>query len=116
MWLCTTRGFFSAVEHRDDPSLLLVRARVRQDLVNLRELLPRLFWTRIVASPRADYPFRMTVRRADFAAVVSRLITDELRYPNFKAAVPSPSHEAAYHEVWAVLRQLEQPRSMTDDV
>lgn len=116
MWLCTTRGFFSAVEHRDDAALLLVRARVRDDLVQLRAALPREQWTRIVATPHADYPYRMVVARDLFAVTIARLVVEELTYDNFKAAVTDPHHERVYHEAWAVFRGLERlpPRLFGD--
>ena len=39
MWLMTTRGFYSVVEHRDDADRLLVRARTREDIEALEAVL-----------------------------------------------------------------------------
>ena len=36
MWIFTTQGFYSAVEHREDPDRLIVRARTREDIEALR--------------------------------------------------------------------------------
>ena len=39
MWLMTTRGFFSVVEHREDDNILLIRARCKQDIEALADLV-----------------------------------------------------------------------------
>ena len=38
MWLITTQGFYSAVEHREDPERLIVRARTREDIEALADI------------------------------------------------------------------------------
>ena len=104
MWVLTTSGFLSAVEHRDDSDLLVVRARAREDLRTLCE------WagTTLVDSPNADYPHRTIVRKQRFADWV-RAQAAAIDYPNFKDAVgSSQGYERAsvYSQVWAALRQL----------
>ncbi len=39
MWITTTRGFFSVLAHCDQPEMVLVRARAREDLESLAELI-----------------------------------------------------------------------------
>lgn len=39
MWIFTKDGFFSAVEHRDNSDLLMIRARCREDIERLAECL-----------------------------------------------------------------------------
>lgn len=111
MWLCTTFGFYSAVQHRDDPSLLMVRARASDDIVAIVLRLPASLGTiRIWSTPLADYPYRIVIKRKVFASFVRRTVIDELAYDNFKSAVPDAKHEAAYHRVWDVLHDLEEGR------
>jgi len=107
MWLFTDRGYFSAVVHRDDPSLLLVRARAREDLENLRPLLPNLT---IIENGGADYRWRIIVPREEWQGVVRTLI-EEMNYSNFKSAVEdrqgSERHDL-YLSVWAVMLRLQE--------
>jgi hypothetical protein len=106
MWLLTTRGFYSVVLHREDPSLLLVRSRVEGDLLALRDLAPGIEpWY----DPEADYPWRAEVPRDEWSHVAARLAA-EIDYPNFKHAVASwQGHDRAsvYAGVWDALRGLE---------
>lgn len=121
MWIMTTLGFFSVVAHRNEPLCLLVRARSQDHLEALRRemcarLKMRAILMPIVATPMADYPFRMTVTRATFTDWLS-VHADGIEYDNFKNAVakqPTPKaagratnakYLAALHEVWAIMRK-----------
>lgn len=69
MWLITPTGFFSIVQKPSDEAanMLTVRARVRQDLVALREqFLPGL--GDIEESRSNDYRFRAVAPRTEVAA------------------------------------------------
>jgi hypothetical protein len=105
MWLFTTAGFFSVVEHKDDANTLLVRARVQGDLENLRRVMPEL--GTIQETPDADYAYRATIGRAAFARGMGQVVM-QLDYPNFKNAVLQAEgweREHAYMGVWTVTRQ-----------
>lgn len=82
MWLFTETGFVSAVQHRDDKNLLVVRARDRLSL----EPLAGFADTEITTNPIADYPYRTIVSKGVFAAWTVDNI-DNLNYPNFKSQV-----------------------------
>jgi hypothetical protein len=106
MWVFTTRGFFSVVAHRDDPDLVLVRARVQDDLLALRDLAPGIApWL----DPSADYAWRAEMPRDEWSRVIAAL-ANEIDYGNFKDAVAAwQGYERArlYTEVWFVMRGLE---------
>ncbi len=103
MWIFLNDSFVSAVQHRLDPSLLMVRARIRGDL-------DRLFPGGIVVeTPRADYRFRVVVKRTDFAKVVAQEIS-RIDYANFKDSVKDRARHDAYMDVWSVMWR-EQNRS-----
>jgi hypothetical protein len=107
MWLLTTIGFFSVVAYTDDPNVLLVRARVREDLEALRDQhLPDL---EILETVAADYRFRAVVTRKAFARVAGALVAS-IDYPNFKDVVKQRQGQArasAYSDVWSVLYRLQ---------
>lgn len=107
MWIMTTYGFFSAVENRDDKRALCVRARQRQDLLNLvghLEIDPE-----ITVNDQADYRYRISVTKQQWADLLAE---EALRidYDNFKHAVKKidMEHAQAYGEVWSVLYELQR--------
>ena len=109
MWIFCKYGFFSAVQHRDKPDILLVRGRFGGDLERLLERLSpeeRESCSSVTESPSADYLYRMEIPKHIFAKAVGE-IADEIDYGNFKDSVHegygSP-RDAAYMGCWAELR------------
>ncbi len=109
MWLITTSGFYSVVEHRRDPERLVVRARAREDIEALRRWIPDV-------EPRsdttADYLWRAVVTRAEWVVALAQMAS-EIDYPNFKAAVAQRqgAERACYYtEIWQVLRRIQRER------
>lgn len=95
MWLFTTGGFLSAVEHRDDKNMLMVRARDKQSLETMLEGIElagaaegkETEKLEIVQKLPSDYPWRVEVTKATFALFVQHEIMNYLNYHNFKSAV-----------------------------
>lgn len=114
MWLVTTQGFYSVVQHRRDHDKLLVRARTREDIEALRVQIPDL---RPFSDSRADYRWRAVVTRAEWIAALAQLVS-EIDYPNFKSAVGSrqgAERAHVYGEVWRILASLQEgDESATD--
>ena len=108
MWLLTNFGFFSVVQ-KEGERLLTVRARDRQDLLNLEErYLPGL--GEIEESGQGDYRFRARVPREVFAEALREIALD-IDYPNFKNSVAARQGKARagiYGEVWSKLMALQQ--------
>jgi hypothetical protein len=108
MWIFTTIGFFSVVAHPGGADALMVRARVREDLVALRRgLLPDI---EIERTPDRDYRYRTVVSREDWAHAAERLAAG-IDYANFKDAVAErQGHDRAqrYGRVWSVMHALQQ--------
>lgn len=105
MWLMTTDGFFSAVEDRDDPHAVFVRARVRGDA----EQLAAAVGGAVLETPAADYRFRVRMTKADWAGYVADCAR-AIDYDNFKNAVAQRQGRARatiYGEVWATLLRLQ---------
>jgi hypothetical protein len=128
MWTMTPAGFFSAVQHRDDPTLLVVRTRDRSDADHLvdwyatwaQDLIalwadtkmagdPGIPDAEVVAYPVSDYPWRVIVPKAAWAAFLAEAVED-LDYGNFKDAVKKaqgPDRAMVYTNVWSALLRLE---------
>ena len=127
MWLQTTYGFYSVIEHRDDIDTLMVRARSRDDLVALCDEVAagiRRDYNKgdaegfdtesIVYTPDADYAYRLVVPRKAWMEVSLRLMAD-IDYPNFKNAVSERDPERAnlYHDLWLSLLSIQKPLSLS---
>jgi hypothetical protein len=100
MWIASTSGFFSIVQHRDFPDQFLVRARVKKDLENLFE--PE----RIIQTPEADYHWRVMITKEEASEIFLRQF-QEINYPNFKSAIAQTPDQRdklqAYHDIWGVM-------------
>lgn len=129
MWTATTAGFFSAVQHRDDPSLLVVRTRDHADAehlvawyaawqgdmakiehalkghaVPLEGPMPS-----ITTYAWSDYPWRVIMPRSAWGAFLAETVED-LDYGNFKDAVKArqgADRAGVYSKVWQALLALE---------
>lgn len=105
MWIFTETGFVSAVQHRDDPNLLVVRARDRLSLEPLADFAT----TEITTNPNADYPYRTIVAKDVFAAWTTDKV-EEIEYPNFKnqvAVVRGKTFASNLGRVWSVMLDAE---------
>ena len=118
MWLMTTRGFFSVVQHFDDSEKVLIRARALEDLESLCKLAEEvvddasasgLSADAIIEMEDADYRYRLIADGEAWAGLVGAL-TAEVTYPNFKNAVTArdPDRAHIYMEVWATLLQIQE--------
>lgn len=127
MWTMTTRGFFSAVQHRDDADLLVVRTRDHSDAEHLNDwyqdwlnelaaidtleavAMMAVASPEVVQYPHADYPWRVILPRTAYGAFMAEAVED-LDYGNFKDAVKTtqgPDRAQVYGSVWAALLRLE---------
>jgi hypothetical protein len=92
--------FVSAVQDRDDPNGLVVRARKQEHLT-------RLFPSKGIAiTPEADYAVRVYITKAEFAAVVSERIT-AISYDNFKHSVRDHRLHQLYSDFWKLHRRYQ---------
>jgi len=114
MWIFTPNGFFSAVEHRDDSSKIMVRCRAKAHARRLVEIVSS-FSDRekpsIVETPYpADYHWRVTITRQDWAQFVawSALGIDYVNFKNEVARHPQPDgFMIALHRVWSELLRVQ---------
>ena len=103
MWLFSKSGFFSAVQHKDNPGIIHVRARFNGDL----ERLCRTYGIEenVIHTPHNDYPFRMDFQRQKWAEIV-QMEAAGIDYENFKGmAHDGTSRDDAYMGCWFALRR-----------
>ena len=106
MWIFTSTGFVSAVQHRDEPDRLVVRAR---DRVSLAALIER---TGAELNPweGGDYAFRIVVDRPAFEAWLADAAAS-IDYPNFKDSAlraRGGAYEASLHGVWSEMMAFQR--------
>lgn len=117
MWVFTSIGYYSVIEHRKDPKLLLVRARVKGDLEKFRDkYLSNL--GEITITPTHDYPYRALAWKVEFAEAMKKIALD-ISYPNFKSEVSKKQgnhRHDLYMKVWSVMRDAENlMKQMAED-
>lgn len=88
MWIFTQHGFASAVQHRNDPTLLVVRFRDDRDAASYAQALKeanarRVRLPRVTRNDRADYLWRMIVPAKQWAALLAKE-AEAIDYGNFK--------------------------------
>lgn len=113
MWIFTDIGFFSVVRHWKHHDRMVVRARCKDDLVNLVDKhgsdLNR-GRRHILLTPDADYCSRLIVDTGKWSAVMSKISSD-VDYTNFKDTVHRRmGHERAdvYMVVWCTMHEMQQ--------
>ena len=109
MWLFTQNGFTSVVQHPDNPQLLVVRFRDKEDA--------KVFGKRLdikpVYSPNNDYRWRVVVSRIKFRKLISKWIAD-IDYTNFKNRIHKQGNTArnqAYTDVWSDMLMFQHEES-----
>lgn len=106
MWVFTETGFVSAVVHRDDSEMLMVRARDKKSLEGLAEMSG----VKTSHTPGGDYPHRVVVSKSEFQEwLMDRVV--KMDYDNFKSQVAKTrGHKfaAPLHDVWSVMHDVEE--------
>ena len=109
MWLFSKIGFVSVVEHREQQELLLVRARFKEDIKALRDLVNKEGGSDVeyVETANADYRYRLGCPRSIFVKVAAGLV-NEIDYDNFKNAVHgNPVRDKAYMRCWVAMNEAQ---------
>ena len=111
MWTFTKHGFYSTVAHRQDEDCVIVRTRSKQDAKNLLGALDDYELCRAGETPtidrddKADYPFRVHLRRVTWAEYLART-AEEISYDNFKSMVDREfghKRHDVYTDIWWAL-------------
>jgi len=94
MWLCFNDGFLSVVADKNNPASLLVRARRKQDLLNVCG-----DDVKVLENAGTDYRWRTFVDRKTFTALVAARV-ERIGYTNFKNSVKNPDLHDVYMRFW----------------
>ena len=106
MWVFTTTGFVSAV-YKD--GALQVRARDRRSL----SALFKDTGASIVATPLADYPYRIAITNAQFSKWLQAQVLG-INYKNFKSEVADSrgyGFAKPLNQVWSVMHDVEDEKA-----
>ena len=110
MWLTTTLGFYSIVQHHKDDQIFLIRARCKKHLKALVKLamdhnvLDPTTPRPITIDKHRDYWFRLFVSKRQMEQIVT-LLVQRISYTNFKKAakvanMDSSREQEFLSEVW----------------
>lgn len=102
MWFMLPTGHLSVVEHNEDSTILVVRARHRRVLQLVREGCGKQRCSGIIHMKEADYPYRVFVKKDIFAAWVAHRVKT-IDYPKFKPAAITTDLHDLYVKVWGVI-------------
>lgn len=111
MWLFTNSGFVSAVKIDKD---LVVRSRDRESLEPIAEVAK----SRIIHTPKSDYPYRVITSHEVFAKWTEHMARN-INYPNFKSEVAQiRGREFAYtlSKVWSEMHEVEDQNARKDSL
>jgi UDP-3-O-acyl-N-acetylglucosamine deacetylase len=106
MWVFTTTGFVSAV-YKD--GALQVRARDRRSL----SALSKNTGASIVATPLADYPYRIAITNEQFSKWLQAQVLG-INYKNFKSEVADSrgyGFAKPLNQVWSVMHDVEDEKA-----
>ncbi len=106
MWMFTTKGFLSIVQHKDMPHHFQVKSRVPEPL---RELWPD---REIEVIHWADYRYRITLPKDEVIPVLAKEIESVL-YTSFKDECRDD--EAYYHALTSIWTTMYRYQSFMED-
>jgi len=96
MWIFLNNAYLSIVGHREQPDMLLVRAR---NLGDIEAVFPKAV---VLTTPHADYLFRAVIHRAEVKEVIAAEIFD-IDYDNFKNSIVDDRYHDACMNVWVTM-------------
>jgi len=106
MWIVGQYGFISLVQHKNDPGIMQVRARVREDILMY---FPGYEIDMIIG---ADYLYRTNVPREIVAETIAAEImgysvTSHVKDEAIRASQPNAYRQTAYYACWRALSDMQ---------
>jgi hypothetical protein len=120
MWIFTRYGFFSIACATEDggespaiqPDLIMVRARQKRHLDQLKRRFPELAGFSIASQKGTDYRHRIVLPKTDWSNVMLQL-TEEQSWSDFKDETQRylgrdfRDYQQALQRVWGLMRSLQ---------
>jgi len=103
MWIAMNDSFVSIVADREYEMGVVVRARVKEDLV---ALFPD-HQKDIIESEDSDYRFRLFLDQQYVAMTIEERVMG-ISYDNFKNSVKQGWRKAAYTKIWEVMYTVQE--------
>lgn len=103
MWIAMNDSFVSIVQDRKDKKMVVVRARVKEDL---ESLFPN-HQEDIIETSTSDYRFRLFLDKSYVSHVIRYRILD-IRYENFKDSVKQPWRKNVYMKIWRAMYDVQE--------
>jgi hypothetical protein len=100
MWIALSDSFLSIVAHYDDPTKLLVRARVKG---HIEAVFPK---AKVYQREGSDYLYRADIDRGEVREAVGKRLQD-IDYSNFKNSVKNRALHDAYAVFWTIMYGLQ---------
>lgn len=102
MWIIMNKSFLSIVEHPKNKKFLMVRARKKEDIL---QVFPKC---KIWESSKRDYQWRTFLLRREVAIAIGNNVL-RINYSNFKNSVLDENRKSAYTEIWWILLNWAKP-------
>lgn len=107
MWIFLNDSFLSIVSHRDQPDMLLVRARHPGDIEAV------FYGAQVTHTPGNDYHYRVVLPRSEVGRVLAARV-EGIDYGNFKNSVRDDERHTFYFRAYnAMLSFGQQVRRAT---
>lgn len=103
MWIAMNDSFISIVADRDYEMGVVVRARVKEDLV---ALFPD-HQKDIIETEDSDYRFRLFLDQQYVAMTIEERVMG-INYDNFKNSVKQSWRKTAYMRIWDVMNSVQE--------
>ncbi len=118
MWIFVRYGFYSIAcaskpDGSRDQETVMVRARCKDHLQNLRDRFSGLADTEITTTPNRDYRYRLVTPKRVWVPILAEL-AEEQEWSNFKNEATSfqgksgASYARALHDVWEIMYRLQR--------
>lgn len=100
MWFFGSEAFLSVVQHKQDPSILVVRARRPG---HIEKMFPT---AKVVTHDGRDYQFRTELPREVVAERMAQYVM-EMTATNFKDSVKDKVYHHACYGVWSCMEKIQ---------
>jgi|GEM_PF-1822641 len=107
MWIFLRDSFLSIVQHGDEPRLLQVRARIRDDI---ERIFPESY---VSEDTRGDYRFCATISRDRVAHVIANRV-QHIDYGSLNEQVRTSDRSNAYDKAYSIMLEEQVNRYGTE--